>query len=142
MPSIEEIENDYWGTTPVNSSKVIEACYFLRKKEINELTDDELRIAISQDVGVPIILPIILKKLQINPLIEATYFPGDLLLNLLRYLNHNPIDKNYHRLIKEIIVKMKTETGYCDLTNEILDEIEVNSSIWLSRYTETNNSHL
>lgn len=55
----------------------------LRTKAIGEFTAGELRIMISQAIGLPWLVPIALDLLTGDPLVEGDYYPGDLLKSVL-----------------------------------------------------------
>lgn len=81
--SIEEIENDYWGE-PVLNSYVITTCHKARQKPIKSLSNEEIRCLIGQKIGLKFLLPKAVNILKDEPLIDITFFEGDLLLTLLR----------------------------------------------------------
>lgn len=81
--SIEESENDYWGE-PALDSYVIATCHKARQKPIKLLSNEEIRCLIGQKTGLRYLLQAAVDILQNDPLIEVTYFEGDLLLELLR----------------------------------------------------------
>ena len=81
--SIEELENDYWSETEF-SSYVSETCHNARKKPIAKLSYEEIRLMTGQKIGLKYLLPIAVSILEKNPLIEITFFNGDLLTELLR----------------------------------------------------------
>lgn len=57
--------------------------YKARQKPICELTDEEIRLLISQKIGLKYLLPIAVRMLQINPFMMITFYPGDLMNCLL-----------------------------------------------------------
>lgn len=81
--SIEELENDYWSETEFRSY-VSETCHRARKKPIAKLSYEEIRLMTGQKIGLKYLLPIAVSILEKNPLIEVTFFNGDLLTELLR----------------------------------------------------------
>lgn len=81
--SIEELENDYRSETEF-SSYVSETCHSARKKTITKLSYEEIRLMIGQKIGLKYLLPVAVSILEKNPLIEVTFFKGDLLIQLLR----------------------------------------------------------
>ena len=88
--SLEELENDYWDK-PGYKSYVVTTCFVARKKPLSELTNEEIRLLIGQKLGLKYLLPLAVDKLKSDPLIDVTFFPGDLLIQLLRL---NPEDWN------------------------------------------------
>lgn len=100
--SIEELENNYWSE-PVFSSYVTETCHNARKKPLSEISHEEIRIMTGQKIGLKYILPIAVFIIKENPLIEVTFFKGDLLKELLRLdisdWKNNKTDLNKFRMI-------------------------------------------
>ena len=61
--SIEELENDYWKE-PEFKSGLTMICYRARKKQINELNEDEICTLIRQNIGLKYLLPVAVKKFE------------------------------------------------------------------------------
>jgi len=53
------------------------------KKPIQELTSSEIRLLIGQNMGLEYVVPLALEILASDPMIDATYYPGDLLSTCL-----------------------------------------------------------
>lgn len=81
--TIEEIENDKWTRPSKDSSHLIHKCYEIRRKEIDQLSDSDLRIGISQEISLVTLVPLAINKIERKPFLEADFYPGDLLYNLL-----------------------------------------------------------
>lgn len=81
--SIEQLENDFWGEPSLDSYVVI-TCHKARKKPICDLSYEEIRLLIGQKIGLKYLLPIALDILKKEPLIEVTFYEGDLMNELLR----------------------------------------------------------
>ena len=81
--TIENIENDFWGEPEFNSH-LVTTCHKLRRKDIDDFTIEDLRIMIGQNIALPILVPIAICKLRDNVFAEGDFYPGDLLLNVLR----------------------------------------------------------
>src|SRR6185437_6441315 len=58
--------------------------YFLRKKPVRELDPGDIRLLISEDVGLNYLIPLAIDLLQSDILAEGDYYPGDLHLAVLR----------------------------------------------------------
>lgn len=80
--SLEELENDYWDK-PRYKSYVVTTCFAARKKPLSELSNEEIRLLIGQKLGLKYLLPLAVDILKADPLIEVTFYPGDLLKQLL-----------------------------------------------------------
>lgn len=81
--SIEELENDFWGE-PEFGSYVVTVCHRARKKPLSELSAEEIRLLVGQRIGLKYILPLAVELVESEPLLEVTFFEGDLLCQLLR----------------------------------------------------------
>ena len=78
MPTLEQLESDVWPPTDVHTN-LIDTCHRLRKKPVEELSAGELRIMIGQKLGLRYLVPLALDLLENDPLMDATFYPGDLL---------------------------------------------------------------
>jgi len=80
--SIEELENDYWKEASF-PSHLVEKCFKYRKVPVSELSVEQLRLLIGQQIGLPYIVPKTIAVLQSDILAEGDYYLGDLLNSLL-----------------------------------------------------------
>jgi hypothetical protein len=81
---VEEIEGRSWGSPPADVTSVIRRVHQLRQVPVGELDIEDMRIMLSQRVGVAVILPRALDALEGDPLSAGDFFPGDLLVAMLR----------------------------------------------------------
>ncbi|WP_144391524.1 contact-dependent growth inhibition system immunity protein [Pleionea sediminis] len=102
--SVDELENVDWGE-PTYSSFLVKECHRLRKIPIKEFKPADLRIMISQDISLQILIPLAIQVLERDPMIDTYYFEGDLLESVL------DCDKEYwlrnmelHGKIKRIVL--------------------------------------
>lgn len=84
--SLEQIENSAWPE-PEGATSMMTRCLQLRKIPLSELTPSDLRLLISQKIGLTHVLPLALETLQLDPLIETDYYRGDLLSEVLNLPN-------------------------------------------------------
>ncbi|CAM4410716.1 contact-dependent growth inhibition system immunity protein [Zobellia nedashkovskayae] len=77
--SIEELENDYWKEPTEFQTDLIEKCFRYRKISVNQLTIEQIRLLISQQIGLEYLIGPALIKLERNPLAEGDFYKGDLL---------------------------------------------------------------
>lgn len=80
--SVETHEGVVWKP-PVLQSYVAKTCFALRRKPLHDLTNEELRVGLEQQVGVTFLIPLAIKRLEADPLLEARLYEGDLLQSLL-----------------------------------------------------------
>lgn len=81
--TLEELERERWGE-PTWPSHLLTECHRLRKVPLKEFTVENLRIMIGQELSLPYLLPLAFEKLEANPFAQGDFFPGDLLLTVLR----------------------------------------------------------
>ena len=93
LRSVEELEGVIW-TPPSLQSYVARTSFALRRKPLRDLTDEELRVGLGQQVAVEYLAPLAVQRLGHDPLVEARLYPGDLLQSLLElpsgYWRHRP----------------------------------------------------
>ena len=82
--SLEELEGSSWGEPDETDTIMVKRVYALRKKPLGTLSDDEVRLAVSQRVGFPFIVDLAFQRLEQDPMLEAENYPGDLLAALIR----------------------------------------------------------
>jgi hypothetical protein len=80
--SIEQLENEYWQETDFPTS-LVERCFRYRKIPVGDLTTEQLRTLIGQQIGLKYLVPLALKFLEQNLLTEADLYEGDLLASVL-----------------------------------------------------------
>lgn len=116
--SLEQIEHDAWGEPPGGASKLMVTVYRLRRTPIRELTDGDLRVLVAQRVGLEILMPRALARLQHDPLLEGDFYEGDLLAATLRvpasYWESHP---NQRTVLEHIITTVENPDS--DLQAEI-----------------------
>lgn len=82
--SLQELEGVDWGEPATAETPMIGRVLSLRRKRLKDLTNGEVRLAVGQKVGLPIILEVAIARLRADPLLEADYYPGDLLAALVQ----------------------------------------------------------
>ena len=79
METLEQLEDDYWGPPPTETTSVIRRSFELRQKPLDELTPSDLDHMIGQRIGLEHLIDLAAGTLFNNPLLEAWAYPGDLL---------------------------------------------------------------
>ncbi|NKQ28691.1 contact-dependent growth inhibition system immunity protein [Streptomyces galbus] len=77
--SLEELERDCWPAPPADASHLVATVHGLRRRPIGELTVEDMRLLIGQDVGLGYLLPLALEVLRDDPMAEGDMYEGDLL---------------------------------------------------------------
>jgi len=98
--SIESLEKDSWNL-PEFESDMVTRCYQLRKIQLKDFQIEDLRLMISQEIGLTFLIPLALERLNENILEEGDYYEGDLLKAVLT------ADIEYWKIEKENWSKMQ-----------------------------------
>ena len=121
--SIEQLEKDIWKNPSEFSTDLVEKCYEYRKISIAKLTNEQIRLLISQRIGIEYLIGIVLEKLERNILTECDFYEGDLLVavsNLpTEFWNKNKTEF----LIFKNIVKRNSELIKNELGEKKFDQI-------------------
>ena len=75
---------DSCGDPGPGATGMMKECYRLCGVPLGQLQPGDLRLLIGQGIGLRWLVPLALAALEEDPLVEADYYPGDLLLNVLR----------------------------------------------------------
>lgn len=105
--SLQELENCDWGEPTYNSHLVV-TCYKLRHVPLKLFNIENLRIMIGQNIGLKFLVPLALKHLHSHPLAKGEFYPGDLLVALLRvetkFWNQYPdYCKEIHQIVQTVL---------------------------------------
>jgi hypothetical protein len=115
--TIEILEGTIWGAPNFKSSLILMA-HALRKKPIDELTPDELRIAFNEDIGTKFLKNRVLAVLEEDPA-AGDLFEGDLLLSVMRSREFLRDEAFHKKVVKKADEVMKLELGL-EVNDEIL----------------------
>ena len=85
--SIENLEKEFWGQPPTNSTPLVEKVHRLRTIQIEKLKPKDIRLLIGQNVGLKYLIPVALDILQDDLFIDAEFYEGDLLQNVIKVDN-------------------------------------------------------
>jgi len=80
--SLEELDG-VWPPDPEFTTGLVERVHKARKKPLNELTVEDLRTLIGQQVGLPHVMPLAIAIIERDPLAEGDFYPGDLLSSVV-----------------------------------------------------------
>jgi len=76
--SLENLENVSWDIPEHNSNLALK-CFELRKIPIGNLTIEDLRLLIGQELGLDFLIPLALETLEDNTFSQGDLYSGDLL---------------------------------------------------------------
>lgn len=104
--SIETLESQNYGDLATASTSLVEKCLQYVKIPVGELSVEQLRLLIGQEIGLPYLIPLALEILEKDILAEGDFYEGDLLKNVttvgVDFWNENP---EYHAQLKSLISK-------------------------------------
>jgi hypothetical protein len=67
----------------------------MRRKPLRDLTDEELRLAISQKMGLRFLMPLAVERLEADPLVTGDMYEGALLGVVLREAPTADLDEKH-----------------------------------------------
>lgn len=102
--SLEEIEGRRWGPPDRDATRLAAEVHRLRTVPVADLTVEDLRLLIGQQVGLSVLVPLAVEELEGDPLAEGDYYPGDLLASVLRlpasfWADHPPLARRVRVLV-------------------------------------------
>lgn len=100
--SLEELENNKWGEPKEDDTNLVSKCLKLRRIPIQDLDEEDLRILISQNIGLKFLVPLALEVLQENPLACGDMDEGSLLKCLIMANNYWEKDEENLCLVLQI----------------------------------------
>ena len=114
--TIEQLEKDVWKNPSEFPTDMVEKCYRYRKISIAELTNEQIRLLISQEIGTEYLIGIALKKLESNVLTECDFYEGDLLVAVsdlpTEFWNKNKTEfLTFKKLVKQNSELIKSQLG-------------------------------
>jgi hypothetical protein len=122
--SIEQLENNYWKKELEFPTSLVGKCYDYRKIKLSELTIEQIRLLISQQIGIEFLIGIALKKLELNIIAEGNLYEGDLLDSVskipAKFWNKNKTE--FEKL--KIIIEKGKEKIKIELGEKELERIE------------------
>lgn len=81
--TLEELETQDWRKPSDAPTNLVKRCIELSKIPVNTFSLSDLRLMIGQGFGLSYLIPLALGKLKENIFIEADFYEGDLLSNVL-----------------------------------------------------------
>lgn len=122
--TLEELDGERWGE-PSFDSYVVRTCHALRRKPLKTLTDEELRLAVGQGMGLEWLVPLMLQRLAQDPFRAGDFFEGDLLASLARvpssYWTEHPAEKSI--LATEVVAAALSDVRLPSMTREAREAV-------------------
>lgn len=82
--TLEQIDGRSWGNPPADATRLIKTVYALRHKPVGTMETEDLRVLLLQQESLDVLVPVALTRLSLNPLAEGDFYPGDLLVAVLK----------------------------------------------------------
>ena len=79
--TLEELDGVVWREPEWDLGK---RCNALRKKPLVQFTPGDLRLLLNQNESLEILVPMAIAILERDPMVDGEFYPGDLLLAVLR----------------------------------------------------------
>jgi hypothetical protein len=91
--SIENLEKDFWGQPPKDSTSLVDKVHRLRTIQIEKLEPKDVRLLVGQHVGLQYLIPVALDILRDDLFKDTELYQGDLLQNVMKvnkeFWDHN-----------------------------------------------------
>ncbi|MFB8089461.1 contact-dependent growth inhibition system immunity protein [Streptomyces sp. NPDC055992] len=78
--TLDELDPPRWPDPPADATHLVRKVHALRRVPLRELRPADLRTLVSQQVALPYVVPLAVRLLVDDPLLDAYFYPGDLLL--------------------------------------------------------------
>lgn len=78
--TLDELDPPRWHPPTADATHLVRKVYGLRRVPLGDLGPADLRTLISQQVALPFVLPLAVRLLLEDPLLDAYFYEGDLLL--------------------------------------------------------------
>lgn len=99
--------------------------YSLRQRPIGSLEPGDIRVLLGQQEGVAVLTPRALDLLENEPLVDSSYYPGDLLVAVLGLpQSHWQANPDQHSAIKRVVERVRSGTDPDAPDQTVTDAIE------------------
>ncbi|WP_327318833.1 contact-dependent growth inhibition system immunity protein [Streptomyces sp. NBC_01235] len=78
--TLDELDPPRWAPPSPDATRLVRTVHELRRVPLGELGAADLRTLLSQQVALPYVLPLAVRLLIEEPLLDAWFYEGDLLL--------------------------------------------------------------
>ncbi|MFI1421625.1 contact-dependent growth inhibition system immunity protein [Streptomyces sp. NPDC020731] len=78
--TLDELDPPHWADPAADATRLIRTVHELRSLPLRTLRPADLRMLVTQRVALPYVLPLAVRLLLEEPLSEASFYAGDLLL--------------------------------------------------------------
>ncbi|WP_153449369.1 contact-dependent growth inhibition system immunity protein [Streptomyces smaragdinus] len=78
--TLDELDPPRWAPPAPDATRLVRKVHELRQIPLGELGPADVRTLVSQQVALPYVLPLAVRSLLKDPLLDAYFYEGDLLL--------------------------------------------------------------
>jgi len=121
--TLDELDPPRWPEPAADATRLVRTVHALRRVPLRELGAADLRTLVSQQVALPYVVPLAVRLLVDDPLLDAYFYPGDLLLTTVN------VPATVWDLLPELAKELRTvasalpESAYADLPRDAAREI-------------------
>jgi hypothetical protein len=112
--TLEQLDGEEWPEPNATDTELVRECHRLRRVPVGDLTKNDLRTLIGQQIGIAWLVPLALGHLEQDPLAGELY-PGDLLNAVLRcdpvYWNENAAQLMSLWRVRDALEQLQTEAS-------------------------------
>ena len=112
--TLEQLDGEVWPEPNATDTRLVRECHRLRRVPVGDLTINDLRELIGQQIGIEWLVPLALGHLDNDPLAGELY-PGDVLNAVLRcdqvYWNENPAQLIALWRVRDALEQLQTEAS-------------------------------
>lgn len=114
--SLEDLEGQRWGAPPADATRLISEAHRLRQVPVADLTVEDLRLLVGQEIGLDVLVPVAIEVLQRDPLAEGDMYEGDLLCAMLRvgddfWKPRRALAEQFQAIVDTLVDPPKTVAG-------------------------------
>lgn len=84
MVTLDDLDPPRWPEPPSDATGLMRRVRAARQRPLTELTPEDLRVLTAQQVALVQVLPLAVQVLTEDPLASGDFYPGDLLLAVIR----------------------------------------------------------
>ena len=106
MTTIEQYEGLCWGDPPPDATTLVRRCHELARVHVANMEPGDLRLLLLQQIAVALLLGPAVQVLFRDPLIEGTWYPGDLLHAVLELDEQAWLDAGLAERAKELAQRL------------------------------------
>jgi len=125
--SVEQLDGDVWEGSD-HPTNLVERAHRFRKIPISDLTIEQLRLLIGQNLGLKYLIPFAIRILRDNILAEGDFYDGDLLDAVLNVDDHFWVENQDLKKEVQLLITEKQEDiearNEANIKRQLLKKIE------------------